>query len=169
MSAVALTFAIDVLGIYEQEYPMDNIPHSTLEFCTSWMINDTSRSLIIRTFVSYDMNEICSKKIHSINQCAYAAAKTIMNAFYISTFESPYNITEFYNLIEDAAYAKRDTNVEQYAHNILFSILPLILEYKIEHQESFGEPELIWEYLTPDQKDLVIFNLDFFSKGDPND
>lgn len=163
MAAIALTFAIDVLDVYEKEYPTDRRLHSTIEYCVEVLLDKEKGSQMIRSWVGYDTNEICSAKIHTKKSEVYAAACTILNAFYISTHESDYNLKEFSCLIVTAANAQQNPNVGLYVHSILFPILPLIVEYKLQNLEHFGDLEIVWEYLTDEQKDLVIFNLDILA------
>lgn len=162
LAAVALMFALDVLEVYEKEYPTDSIPHSALEFCAEILLNQHTESAIMRSWLSYDLNEICSKKIHTASKEALASIRTILNAFYITTYDSIFNLRELEDLVNTAATAKQAI-AEKYIHYKLFSILPLVLEYKIENQESFGEMEIIWEYLNQEQQDLAIFNLDILT------
>lgn len=162
LTAIALTFALNVLDVYEKEYPTDKKLYDALEYCTNVLLEPEFNQMILGAWIGYDVNEICSRKIHTASTEAYAAARTVLNAFYISTYEGDSNIKELEALVETAAMAKQK-NVDQYVHDNLFSILPLILEYKVQNLEHFGDLETVWEYLTNEQKDLVIFNLDILA------
>ena len=45
-------------------------------------------------------------------------------------------------------------------HEVILENLDWILQYKIEKGQSFAQPELILDYLTEEQKQSFLFNLD---------
>ena len=61
-----------------------------------------------------------------------------------------------------AASAARalETDVEALIHEVILENLDWILQYKIESGQSFAQPELIFDYLTEEQKQSFLFNLD---------
>lgn len=55
---------------------------------------------------------------------------------------------------------------DKYIHQELLSILPWILEYKIQNEEPFHDIEVIWDFLNEEQYNLAIFNLDILTRRD---
>ena len=45
-------------------------------------------------------------------------------------------------------------------HKVILENLDFILQYRIENGQSFAQPELIFDYLTEEQKQRFLFNLD---------
>ena len=45
-------------------------------------------------------------------------------------------------------------------HEVILESLGYILQYKIENGQGFAQPELIFDYLTEEQKQSFLFNLD---------
>lgn len=57
-------------------------------------------------------------------------------------------------------YLDQDYSRDQCTHMILLQILPIILDFKIQHRKRFGNLEKVLEYLSEEEQTKALFHLD---------
>ena len=183
---IAVTFAKKVLHIYEEKYPDDLRPRKAIEAAEEYLSNPTAAnaaaSAAARAAAAYYAaraagyaRDVTGYSANADDAAAAAAAYAAYAAYAAVTAASAAvtAASAAANAAADAAthaanaavYAARaadatavDRNI--YIHNQLLELLPYILNYKVEHQQSFGDAEKVLEYLDEDQVDVYLFNLD---------
>lgn len=174
----AVEFCLQVL--------LDSIPITLYETTAEGSSFRQERGVLLHSLNSMPINSVDSPQDYELVRCVKNTVYNITYSNHLSVNEEIEDIMASYIY---AKYMVRDNNYkdclpqyryyrlttalegpteyekhkhiyDEYIHQLLLSILPWILEYKIEHKESFADMEKIWEFLTEEQQDLVIFNLD---------
>ena len=90
---------------------------------------------------------------YAARAAAYAAATAARDAAYAAP-----NVAAAY-----AAYAAAnalEADKETFVHEVILESLDWTLQYKVDNGQSFGDPELIFDYLDEEKKQSFLFNLD---------
>ena len=152
---LAVNFAESSLPIWEAKYPEDERPRRAIE---------AARALL----------KDPGKERAAAWAAAWAAARDPASAAYAAARDAAYAA----DAAADAAYASwaacsaadawvaahaaraLEVREENLIHEVISQNLDYILKYKIEKKQSFSEPELIFEHLNEESRDLLLFNLD---------
>ena len=158
-TGIALTFAVEVLHVFEQKYPEDLRPRKALEAAMKYLQDSSvvnAMSAVASADAAYD-----AYATYAYSHASYAAYAASQSAYAASASFS-HSVIYAVRAATDAASAiKINTGDKwQYIHDKLLKILPLILEHKIKNGQSFGSPEKVMEYLSGEDRDKFLFNLD---------
>ena len=171
---IAVTSAKKVLPVYEAKYPGDLRPRKAIEAAEEYIRDPTATSAdaahaaanaayaaanAANAAAAAAADAAANAAAHAAANAAYAAA----NAAYAAAANAAANAARAAAWVAYAnANAARAAGIDKdvYIHNQLLELLPDILKYKLENQQSFGDAEKVLEYLTEDQVDSYLFNLD---------
>ena len=127
---LAVNFAERSLPIWEGEYPEDKRPHKAIEAA--------------RAFLKDPSKEKAADAADAAAEAADAAYAAWNAAAYAA---------------KSAAYALLISE-KDFIHEVISQNLDYILKYKIKRGQGFSEPDLIFEYLNEEGRNLFLFNLD---------
>ena len=154
---LAIGFAEKALPIWEAEYPEDSRPRKAIEAAKEWLSNPSDAA-------ANAANTAASAAARSANAYAAADAYAAANAAYAAARSASAADAAAYAAYAAyaAAYAANALGVdkETLIHEVILESLDWILQYKIENGQSFAQPELILDYLSEEQKQSFLFNLD---------
>ena len=144
---LAIGFAGKALPIWEAKYPEDMSPRRAIEAAKEWLKNPSADAAANAAYAA-----------DAAVNAAYAADAAANAAYAAHAAAAPAYATAA-NAAASAARAL-ETDVEALIHEVILENLDWILQYKIESGQSFAQPELIFDYLTEEQKQSFLFNLD---------
>ena len=142
---IAVAFAEEVLYIFEEKYPKDLRPREAIEAAKRYL-DDPSDAAAYAAASAANAAAYAAYAANAANAAASAAYST--NAASYAAYAASY--------AANAAYA----NKEEYIHERIKKLLPYILQYKIDNEESFGNPEKVLEYLSEKEQEAALFHLD---------
>ena len=160
---LAAQFAEKALPIWEREYPKDMRPREAIEAAKAWLSNP---------------GEETANAAHAALAAARTAARAAAWTAAVATAAAANAAADAADYAARAAYAARATYAAYAAtyasralgadkksliHEVILENLDWILQYKIENEQSFANPDLILDYLTEEQKQSFMFNLDAVS------
>jgi len=141
---LAIGFSEKALPVWEKEYPKDMRPRKAIEAAKEWLSNPSAAAAAAARAAYAAAYAAASAAANDAAYAAYAAARAASAAAYAAVY---------------AARALK-ADKESLIHEVILENLDWILQYKIENGQSFGDPELIFDYLTEEQKQRFLFNLD---------
>ena len=155
---LAIHFAEKALPIWEEEYPKNMRPREAIEAAKKWLSNHGKETAAAAAAAAADAAAYADPVAHAayadaVAHAAYAAAHAAAHA---AAYAAAYAVAWA------AASAANALNVdkESLIHELILENLDWILQYKIDNGQSFAQPELIIDYLTEEQKQSFLFNLD---------
>ncbi len=182
---IALTFALNVLPLYEkfisprtiQELERSYIgaipePEVALKAILFWLAYDYRPFSNDAVFINAPLNNLEAYIAAQANNAAVLAHDCIFDDVYgshaIEAAAKAYSYHQYYLKKEEVSESWKlrflKKRQAEYEHGILFSILNLILDYKIENREPFGNPELVLEYLNEMGQERFIYHLDILKE-----
>ena len=159
---LAIEFAEKVLPIWEGKYPEDMRPRKAIEAAKEWLSNPSDAAANDAYIAYADAAAVAcvtAADAHAA-KVAYAAANAVNAA------ANAVNAAHAIAYADDAADAAADAvdaleaDKETFVHEVILENIDWILQYKIDNGQNFAQPELILNYLTEEQKQSFLFNLD---------
>ena len=159
---LAIAFAEKVLPIWEGKYPEDMRPRKAIEAAKEWLSNPSDAAANDAYIAYADAAAVAcvtAADAHAA-KVAYAAANAVNAA------ANAVNAAHAIAYADDAADAAADAvdaleaDKETFVHEVILENIDWILQYKIDNGQNFAQPELILNYLTEEQKQSFLFNLD---------
>jgi hypothetical protein len=156
---LAIEFAEKALPVWEEKYPKDSRPRKAIEAAKEWLSNPSDAAADTAADVSF--NATAAAAAASAN-AAYAASDYIAAAYAAYAARDAAANAAYPEYAYRAVYAARALEVDKKSliHEVILENLCWILQYKIENGQNFAQPELILGYLTEEQKQRFLFNLD---------
>ena len=160
----AVYFAEEVLPIFEKEYPNDSRPRNAIDAAKAWLNNPCKE-----TAAAANDDAAANAAAYTTANAAYGAALAAANAAYAAVYAdyaiytSNNAVAAAYSAVANAAHAANAIQIddkELYIHHRIVKLLPYILEYKIKHNQPFKSPRKVFEYLSEEDREKFIFNLD---------
>ena len=151
---LAIHFAERALSIWEEEYPKDMRPREAIEAAKAWLSNPSEGAADVADAAAYAAADAAA--YDAAYDAAYAADAAAAAAYAAAAAAA----TAY------AAYAAADAanalkaDKESLIHEVILENLDWILQHKIENGQSFADPDLILVYLTEEQRQNFLFNLD---------
>ena len=153
--SLAIEFAEKALPVWGAEYPKDMRPRKAIEAAKEWLSNpsDTAANDAYIAYADAAAVACVTAADAHAAKVAYAAANAVNAAHAIA-------------YADDAADAAADAvdaleaDKETFVHEVILENIDWILQYKIDNGQNFAQPELILNYLTEEQKQSFLFNLD---------
>ena len=149
---LAIGFAEKALPIWEREYPEDMRPRKAIEAAKEWLKNPSGEYSAAHAVISHAAYEAATHyaTVDSASSAAYAASSALA-AIYSNAYVA---------WAADSTSKALEADKEALIHEVILENLDWIMQYKIEKGQSFAQPELIFDYLTEEQKQSFLFNLD---------
>jgi len=158
---LAIGFAEKAFPVWEKEYPEDMRPRRAIEAAKEWLKNPSAaaandaRAASAASAASASAADAADAANAAYDAAAYAAYAADAAAYAAASAASAANAAYA------AAYAAAlVVDKEILIHEVILENLDWILQYKIENEQSFAQPELVFDYLTEEQKQSFLFNLD---------
>lgn len=152
---LALTFTLEFLPLFEIKCPTDFRPRQALMTAMKWLQGEaTAVECLDAARAAQDANHVAKAAAYTAYAAVYGSDSADYAKYVVTTISWVY-IANYSAKAIAAPFSQK-----QYIHNILLQLLPLILDYKIEHQQKFGRPEEVFEYLSETDRDKFLFNLD---------
>ena len=149
---LAVQFAERALPIWEREYPKDMRPRKAIEAAKEWLKNPSGEYSAAEAVIAQAAHEAATHyaTVDSASSAAYAASSALA-AIYSNAYVA---------WAANAAADALEVYEKSLIHEVILENIDWILQYKIENEQSFAQPELILNYLTEEQKQSFLFNLD---------
>jgi len=149
---LAVQFAEKALPVWEAEYPKDMRPRKAIEAAKEWLKNPSGEYSAAEAVIAQAAHEaaIHYATVDSASSAAYAASSALA-AIYSKAYVA---------WAADSTSQALEVDKESLIHEVILENLDWILQYKIENGQSFAHPELILDYLSEEQKQRFLFNLD---------
>ena len=168
---LATGFAEKALAIWEREYPEDMKPRRAIEAAKEWLKNPSATAARDAADTANAAATAARDTADTANAAATAARDTADTAN-AAAARAAARATAYaaaataYAAAANAAYAAAnaatalEADKKSLIHKVILENLDFILQYRIENGQSFDKPELIFDYLTEEQKQRFLFNLD---------
>jgi hypothetical protein len=168
---VALSFAYDVLPVFEKQYPNSSGPRTQLGKAASYddMVYKHYSYVVYEPYKVYKPDDIPLKYYLKGGEDFAPEAATddelaAVNAAYACSATAQTSYVLGYELaLESAVYASALAAMEKdtgkYVHDRLVSLLPMILDYKIKNSNRFGNVDNVLKYLSESDQMRFIFNI----------
>lgn len=171
---LALTFVTEALPIFEARHPSDFRPREALTAAIQWLqiqaeIRQNPRSKFRKQQVKQVQKTCETLGLTIFRTCDNRTVfpdkfdRSFLNAVYRIMETVEYSNTScavFSVMYITLGFVLNNHEHKEHIHNNLLELLPLILEYKIENQQKFNNPEEVFELLSDQDKDKFLFNLD---------
>jgi len=155
---IAYTVATDVLPIFEKHFPKDLRPRKAVEASKMYLDGYTVDAI-------YAANDVYAIDAVYVVDAAYNAAYTVDAAY--AAANAAYTVDAAIYVAANAAaavYYAVKASSEEHIFNLILSLLPQMIDYAVENQIKLftgsGDFSEIFEMLTDEQKESVIFNMD---------
>jgi len=147
---LAIGFAEKALPVWEREYPEDMRPREAIEAAKEWLSNPSEETAA----------HAAEAAAHAAYAAAHAAARAADAAY--AAAHAAYAAAHAAGAAAGAAAAAEALRADEESliHEVILESLEWILQYKIQNEQSFAEPEIILNYLDEEQKPTFLFNLD---------
>lgn len=149
-AALSIMFARGVQHIFQDKNPEDVNLTNALEHAVIRVLDDVTED----TEEANDISFKCYKSGDGTDGVMAYAAYSAGNAL-DRDVDSAGNAASYAINGKDGSSDK----VEDFFHNSLLAVLPLILRYKIEDGSSFTDGEAIYNLLSEEDQELFVFNL----------
>ena len=165
---LTVQFAERVLPIWEAEYPKDMRPREAIEAAKAWLSNPSEGVAPAAHAANAACADAACADAASYAAAAYYAASAAASAASAASnaaYAAHAADAAFYAAAHAAAHAANAADAlrvdeESLIHEVMLENLDWILHYKIENGKSFAEPELILDYLSEEQRQSFLFNLE---------
>ena len=159
---LAAQFAERALPIWEKEYPKDMKPRRAIEAAKEWLKNpsnaDAYATYAAANAAAADYAANAAAADYATH--AAAAAHAAYGAAYAAHAAYDAHAAAYAHAAANNAAKALEADKENLIHEVILESLDWILQYKIENGERFAQPELIFDYLTEEQKQRFLFNLE---------
>jgi len=159
----AYTVAADVLPIFEKKYPKDLRPRKAVEVAKMYLDGyavDAADAVYYAADAVYCAADAANAAHVAYAAYAYAAANAADATYYTANVISAVSAASAAYASDYAALASS----EEHIFNLILSLLPQMINYAVENQIKLftgpGDFSEIFEMLTDEQKQPVIYNMD---------
>ena len=161
---LAVKFAERSLSVWEAEYPEDKRPQKAVEAAKSWL-KDPRKEKAADDAAADAADDAAADAADAADaaRAAYAAAYAAKASAY-AAWAAANAYAKSAAWAANAAAAKSAASAigaskKDFIHEVISQNLGYILKYKIEEEQGFSEPELIFEHLNEEGRNLLLFNL----------
>jgi len=152
---IVVDAAKSCVHIWNEKYPEDERPNKAIEAAEAWLSNpceETANAAYAASAAAYAASASASA---NAAYAAYAAASaSAANAAYTAIY-----IADAYAAATYAAFAL-NLNKDDYIDSLLQKHLNFIIDYKIKHNQSFGDFEAVFEAASEADKERLLFHMD---------
>ena len=139
---ITVQFAEDCIHIWNVEYPEDKRPLDAVEEAKAWLKNPSSANADAAANAADAARAAATAVAYAADAAAYAAADVAAD---VAAFT--------------AAFALKK-NKEAYIHDMLKKNLSFVIDYKLKHNQSFGNIGKVFEAATKEDQKKLLFYLD---------
>ena len=159
---LAVNFAESSLPIWEAKYPEDKRPRKGIEAARSWL-KDPDEEKADAVADAGDAAAYAYAWAAADALAAAYAAKASAYAAYAAQAADAARATKASAYAADHAAGALFIRKENLIHKVISQNLDYILKYKVEKEQSFSKPEIVFEHLNEEGRELFLFNLDILT------
>jgi len=146
---LAVDAAKSCVHIWNERYPEDERPNKAIEAVEAWLSNPCEETANVAYAAANAANAA------NAAYAAYAAAYAAYAAAYaIAAYTTAAYATAAYTALT------LNLNKDAYIDNLLQKHLNFIIDYKIKHNQSFGDFEAVFEAASEADKEKLLFHMD---------
>ena len=171
---ISVYFANKVLYLYEDKHLGDQRPRKAIEAAETWLKNpckenaSAAASAASAASATYAASATSDSAANAASDSAANAAAAAYSAAYAAAYAaSAASATSAASYASYAAYATSAANVskqinkKQFIHDHISTLLPWLLKNKIKEGSKLSSA--VFDYLSDEDKEDAIFNLDLFA------